>query len=545
MSIENIEKNSEFIEEVIVDEAAHSSMPVLKRETPNQEQLSKTQSLKNIQDKKNKEHKFAPNKEEIQRRRCSLALNILCKLTGVALIIGMFAVFGLTGLFGWHTTAQMTEHNFLRSQGYFSLYPAADYKLNIYRIGNSLSNGPTIVCLSGMGIHDYSVAMSPVHDELKDDMQFVYIDRAGYGMSEDTRETQTVEKIVSDYRAALINANLKPPYVLMPHSIGGVYATYWQSMYPDEIAGVIYLDGTPVTPDAIEEENIVTIHDKNLVELYQIGICRLVLNDYLQKLPDSYTTTQKEVSQFIQTNSIATFAQLSELEQRNNNIMTAYDSLVKNDIPKAYICSYVGYQTKEEVKEYFEWPYNQSVSVEYTDERAERLLEQARDARETLIMPYVEKLGNTELIYLPGDHLIYLQKPIELANIIRDCVIKWNLLPAQVEEVIDKSEDAIDMSNVQEVETVSFGDYAINADNLCDDTLGWLEWYNSIPEEEQMSIDYVPADLLDACGLTLEDVIGTTEETEPIEEEVEEYFEEDYEEEEYFEETDWEEPSYG
>mgnify|MGYP002520438886 CR=1 FL=1 len=33
--------------------------------------------------------------------------------------------------------------------------------------------------------------------------------------------------------------NIIGEYILLPHSLGGVYATYWESMYPDEIKGVI------------------------------------------------------------------------------------------------------------------------------------------------------------------------------------------------------------------------------------------------------------------------------------------------------------------
>ena len=55
----------------------------------------------------------------------------------------------------------------------------------------------------------------------------------------------------------------------------------------------------------------------------------------------------------------------------------------------------------------------------YNDERADKLIAQCAETREWL-MPYIDNLGNTELVYLPGDHCIFMQKPVELANIIRD-----------------------------------------------------------------------------------------------------------------------------
>ena len=458
-----------------------------------------------------------------------------CRALGVLIIIGMLAVLGMGFLFGWHTTLQMQERTFLAGQGYVGQYSAGEYKLNIYCTGSATSPY-TIVGLSGLGIQDYGVAMGPVHNELKNDYRFVYIDRAGYALSEDTKEIQTVERIVSDYRQALLNANITPPYVLMPHSIGGVYATYWMSMYPNEIEGIIYLDGTPLTADmTFDDEVKSTRWDSMFVEIAQIGYSRLIQNDHIDRLPDSYSETQREISEILQAQSITTFARLSESDESNNNKKSTLKVLTKTDIPKIYICSVAGYQTKEEVKEYFEWPYNKSVSVEYTDERAEKLLQQAKSIRENEISPYIESLGNTELVCLPGDHLIFLQKPIELANIIREFL--WNLDPEALPDLLHS--DNNEGSNLEDLEMVYFMTHAINKEALSQDTLGWLEWYNSLPEGEQSNIDYIPSDLLEICGTTMEEILGSPEET-TYTEDVENYSEVAESE------TDaWDEPSYG
>ena len=46
-------------------------------------------------------------------------------------------------------------------------------------------------------------------------------------------------------------------------------------------------------------------------------------------------------------------------------------------------------------------------------------------------------------------------------------------------------------------EKVQFGDQMIDADGLSEATLEWLDWYNSLPEEEQLAISYIPSDLFD------------------------------------------------
>ena len=42
---------------------------------------------------------------------------------------------------------------------------------------------------------------------------------------------------------------------------------------------------------------------------------------------------------------------------------------------------------------------------------------------------------------------------------------------------------------------VRFGDRMIDKEGLSEETLKWLEWHNSLTEEEQMKVDYIPAEL--------------------------------------------------
>ncbi|MBR5320452.1 MAG: hypothetical protein IKU41_01265, partial [Clostridia bacterium] len=40
--------------------------------------------------------------------------------------------------------------------------------------------------------------------------------------------------------------------------------------------------------------------------------------------------------------------------------------------------------------------------------------------RDTRLQPYLDKMGNCELVLLPGIHCIYDQRPDDVADIIRD-----------------------------------------------------------------------------------------------------------------------------
>lgn len=47
---------------------------------------------------------------------------------------------------------------------------------------------------------------------------------------------------------------------------------------------------------------------------------------------------------------------------------------------------------------------------------------------------------------------------------------------------------------------VRFGGHMVDADKLSKETLEWLAWYNSLPEEDQLAVNYIPPDLYDEFG---------------------------------------------
>jgi len=48
--------------------------------------------------------------------------------------------------------------------------------------------------------------------------------------------------IVNSLRKMLLAKELNPPYLLVSHSFGGAYIRSFASLYPDEIAGLIFVD---------------------------------------------------------------------------------------------------------------------------------------------------------------------------------------------------------------------------------------------------------------------------------------------------------------
>jgi pimeloyl-ACP methyl ester carboxylesterase len=68
--------------------------------------------------------------------------------------------------------------------------------------------------------------------------------RAGYLGSDPANGPRDSATIIAELRAELKHRNIPPPYVLVGHSIGGLYMQYFARNYPDEVAGLVLVDST-------------------------------------------------------------------------------------------------------------------------------------------------------------------------------------------------------------------------------------------------------------------------------------------------------------
>jgi pimeloyl-ACP methyl ester carboxylesterase len=68
--------------------------------------------------------------------------------------------------------------------------------------------------------------------------------RPGYGRSRATGGERSPCRAAEEQRALLQSAGLAPPYVLVGHSLGGLYQYAFALLYPNEVAGLVLLDPT-------------------------------------------------------------------------------------------------------------------------------------------------------------------------------------------------------------------------------------------------------------------------------------------------------------
>jgi pimeloyl-ACP methyl ester carboxylesterase len=76
-----------------------------------------------------------------------------------------------------------------------------------------------------------------------DTTTFAY-NRPGYGGSDPTSTPRDGLHVVDELRAVLRGKGLNPPYVLVGHSLGGLYMQLFARRYPEELSALILVDST-------------------------------------------------------------------------------------------------------------------------------------------------------------------------------------------------------------------------------------------------------------------------------------------------------------
>ncbi len=348
----------------------------------------------------------------------------------------MIILAALLAVFIFHRIMSAAEYDALKEAGYVSRVSVGDYSLNACIYGNNDGNH-TIVGISGMGSCDFAVLVKPFMDRLADNNKIAVIDRAGYGMSDDTTAEQTVGQIVSDYRTALNNSGCKAPYILAAHSLGGDYATYWENAYPDEIEAVVYFDPSYVLGDT----SIIDNHPNEQVWwednvnnadpiFAKMGLARIYMEISGIQPWVSPISADTICGKAFWEHSVSSFAQNSESLCSAENMKKTEAILKANDIPKLYIDA--NYYTKDDMVEYFGFLYDSGMTDFDTDINPENTAETERlweiiessnkSAYERFIKPYTEKLGNCLYANIPGDHYVFAYKTDEAAQAVRSFI---------------------------------------------------------------------------------------------------------------------------
>ena len=115
------------------------------------------------------------------------------------------------------------------------LVDVGGHKVHLYCTGR---DGPTVVLLAGAS--SFSIDWALVQPKLS--TTTCAFDRPGYAWSDAAGVVDDGKQVVRDLHEALLRTNQPRPYVLVAHSLGGLFARLFYDTFPEDVGGMVLLD---------------------------------------------------------------------------------------------------------------------------------------------------------------------------------------------------------------------------------------------------------------------------------------------------------------
>lgn len=195
-----------------------------------------------------------------------------------------------------------------------------------------------IVLLPGWGTYSPILDFKPLVEQLKDDYTVVTIEYFGYGLSDWTDTPRTVENIADEIHTVLERLGYDR-YVLMAHSISGIYGIYYAHEYPCEIEAFVGIDASFPEQTDEEEENMALMKgmaDLGLYRLLTLGEKKGLMQN---GVADDYTQEELTFNRKIALKNLLNKNICSEYGLRHENFEKTSGLLFDEDIPVLYFLS--------------------------------------------------------------------------------------------------------------------------------------------------------------------------------------------------------------
>jgi pimeloyl-ACP methyl ester carboxylesterase len=138
---------------------------------------------------------------------------------------------------------QCVRGRLARSKPIFRRIDVGGYRLAIRCQG---SGSPAVVLESGFD--NGGVQWQFVQPKVAETTRVCSYDRAGLGASDPRTPPDPPQagRVVDELHTLLARADVRAPYVLGGHSLGAFFIRLYTKRYPDQVVGLVTVDGTPV-----------------------------------------------------------------------------------------------------------------------------------------------------------------------------------------------------------------------------------------------------------------------------------------------------------
>ncbi|MEY9094860.1 alpha/beta fold hydrolase [Paenibacillus sp. RC84] len=190
----------------------------------------------------------------------------------------------------------------------------------------------TVVLLPGLGTGTPALDFKPLVEELSPFYKVVVVEPFGYGLSDGTDKERSTENIVSEIHEALQRLNIDR-YILMGHSISGIYALNYVNKYEHEVSAFAGIDssapkqyGNKVVESPIPSSVITLLKESGLGRL----IMKLSADPYAALPVDDET---KEQMRILSYKNFRNPTIVNEIENRSPNFKAAENLTFPKNLP--------------------------------------------------------------------------------------------------------------------------------------------------------------------------------------------------------------------
>ncbi|KIP53111.1 alpha/beta fold hydrolase [Leucobacter komagatae] len=193
------------------------------------------------------------------------------------------------------------------------------------------SGEQTIVLTPGAGTASPVADFAPVIEGLMDEYRVIAVEPFGYGLSDQADTPRTTENIVREIHAAVSSVGAEE-YILMGHSITGIYGLSYANTYPDEVTAFVGIDTSlPEQPGMDEVPGIIKA-GPTLRALGLLRVVNAVVGDPLEGNP-AYSDEDRERLRVLSMRNTLAPTYVDEVNHLGENFSAAAGTTFPKELP--------------------------------------------------------------------------------------------------------------------------------------------------------------------------------------------------------------------
>lgn len=259
-------------------------------------------------------------------------MQLLVKILKILLVL-ILLILGVTLIYEQYSRYS-AKKEFVDSGTYADV---GGYKLHYVKKGE---NEATVVFESGLELRGHHV-WNKVQNEVSKFATTVSYDRAGILKSQRGDKEKSCRNMAYDLHMMLEKIQVKKPYILVAHSLGGLNVRTYIKEYPNEVKGVILVDSThPELLEKAPEELAIKMKIPQTPQwltnfLSITGVTRIAMNSLFNS-DDNYSEDfQKDINVHLNRTVASVNDEIIKLEDLSNEAK----GITFGDIPLTVIAS--------------------------------------------------------------------------------------------------------------------------------------------------------------------------------------------------------------